>query len=97
VDAFASWNGSLYDGLAFDVNTGDMYASGDTGGVWLVDRTTGAVIRNVGNNAGSEVGTDLAIQTSASIGVPEPAGLAILCTGVLSLAGYAIRRRKSAA
>jgi hypothetical protein len=94
-DAFPAWNG-LADGLAFDPNTGDMYASSDTGGVWHIDRTTGAIIGNVGNNAGSEIGTDLAMQTSPHIGqaVPEPSSAVLLGIGAVALVGYGRKRRQ---
>ena len=52
VDAFSSWNG-LADGLAYNRLTGDLYASSDIGGVYQINRSTGAIIQNVGNNAGS--------------------------------------------
>jgi PEP-CTERM motif len=96
VDAFSSWNPALYDGLAFDRLTGDMYASGDTGGVFQIDRVTGAIIKNVGNNAGTTVGTDLAVQADTIPNpVPEPPTLATMFgLGALGFVGAALRRRK---
>ena len=92
VDAFASWNGALSDGLAYNRLTGDLYASGDSGGVYQIDRTTGAIIKNVGNNAGSSVGTDLAVQADTIPGVPEPETYALILAGLAGI-GVIARRR----
>ena len=94
VDAFASWNGALYDGLAYDRLTGDLYASGDSGGVYQIDRATGVIIKNVGNNAGTGVGTDLAVQADTIPNVPEPATLALLGLGLAGI-GFGRRRQRT--
>ncbi len=87
VDAFPGWDIScadlekkcMEDGLAFDRLTGAMYASGDSSGVFEIDRNTGLIKidpitgkqRNVGNNArppdSRGIGTDLAIQVSTVV------------------------------
>lgn len=100
VDAFASWNPALYDGLAYNRLTGDLYASGDSTGVFQIDRTTGVIIQNVGNNAGSAVGTDLAVLADTipnpNGGVPEPATFVVWSLlGALSIAAGWWRRNAS--
>ncbi|GEM_PF-5801697 len=94
VDAFTSWNG-LADGLAYNRLTGELYASSDTGGVYQINRTTGAVIKNVGNNAGSSVGTDLAVQADTIPGVPEPETYALMLAGLAGVGVMARRRRQA--
>ena len=94
VDAFASWNQSLADGLAYNRLTGDLYASGDSGGVYQIDRVTGAIIKNVGNNANTGVGTDLAVQADTIPGVPEPETYAMMLAGLAGI-GFMARRRSA--
>ena len=88
VDAFPGWDLScpdtsgvkmcMEDGLAFDRLTGTLYASGDSSGVYEIDRNTGLIKidpitgkqKNVGNNADPPdkrgIGTDLAIPVSTA-------------------------------
>lgn len=94
VNAFSSWNG-LADGLAYNRLTGDVYASSDTGGVFQIDRVTGAIIKNIGNNAGSTIGTDLAVQADTIPSVPEPETYALMLAGLAAI-GTVVRRRRSA-
>ena len=87
VDAFPGWDIScadpkktcMEDGLAFDRLTGAMYASGDSSGVFEINRNTGLIKidpitgkqKNIGNNASPPdsrgIGTDLAIQVSTVV------------------------------
>jgi len=78
-DAFTIWPCSPFtptgapcsDGLAFDRVTGDLFTSGDFGGVALMNRNTGAFIQFVAGTGfgGSTIGADLAVQASRSLTV----------------------------
>lgn len=99
VDAFSSWSPSLSDGLAYNISTGDLYASGDSGGVYNVDRNTGAVgVVLAGSDTafGGQIGTDLAILPVNEV-APEPS--TIISASIASLIGlgaFLRGRRRSA-
>ena len=99
VNAFAGWNG-LSDGLAYNRDTGDLYASSDTGGVYRVDRNTGAILNVLaGTNSafGGQIGTDLAILPIDQVATPEPATLVSAgIAGLIGLGAFLRRRRRSA-
>ena len=94
VNAFSSWNG-LGDGLAYNRLTGDLYASSDTGGVFQIDRVTGAILKNIGDNQGSGIGTDLAVQADTIPSVPEPETYALMLAGLAAISTIARRRRSA--
>ena len=95
VDAFAAWNG-LSDGLAFDRVTGQLFASSDSGGVFEVDRTTGAILdspNGLAHTGGTLIGSDLAVQADTIPNpTPEPAAIALLGT-LVALTGVVARKR----
>lgn len=97
VDAFSSWNGNLFDGLAFNRITGELYASGDSSGVFRLDRDTGAVLSSLAGTpeSGIGIGTDLAVQadTIPNPSVPEPGTLSLFA-GAMVMGGALLRRRR---
>jgi hypothetical protein len=84
------------DGLAFNRISGQMYESSDTGGVFEVNRTTGAFIRYVGGTQGTNIGTDLAVQadTIPNPTVPEPGTMSLIATGLAVVLGARRRNRR---
>lgn len=93
VRAFGAWGA---DGIAFDRVTGQLYESSDTGGVAEINRTTGQFVNYLANTGGTEIGTDLAVQSDTISGVPEPGSVVLLGTAAAGALLLRRRQRRSA-
>ena len=102
VDAFPDWDEEMFDGLAYNRITGALYASGDDSGVYEIDKLTGKMLQNVGNNASPpdtrRIGTDLAVRSDAVAcqvppcllnipSVPEPPASVLGGLGLFAIVG----------